>query len=425
MPSRRALILSSLGVAAVGTAALLRPRDAGAPHDAYFSRLQQGLREAGIATPLIVIDRERLQRNLARIAQRAKLPLRVVVKSLPAMALVDAAMAAWTTDRAMLFNAPQLLQVARERPQARMLLGKPLPAAAAQRVIAGLAPQGAAALQRIDWLVDTPERVQQYRQLARAAQQPLRLNIEIDVGLHRGGVESADALAAMLTIVRDEPLLRWTGFMGYDAHVTAIPDLPGARRRAADTARERYAAMWQVAAQRMPAQAQRDALTLNTGGSLSFQLHDKPGLPNEVAVGSAAVKPSEFDVDSLAGLEPAVFIATPVLKDLSDFRLPEGVSWIAALARTWDANQRRAFAIHGGHWNADIASPAGIAASGLFGASSNQQVMVASAGTGLRPDDFVFFRPQHSEAVLLQFGDIAMVEQGRVVEMAPVFPASA
>lgn len=425
MPSRRALIAAGLGVAAVGTTAALRPSDAGRAHDAYFSRLQQGLRDAGIAMPLIVVDRERLQRNLARIAQRAALPLRVVVKSLPAMALVDAAMAAWQTDRAMLFNAPQLLQLARERPRVRPLLGKPLPAAAAQRVIAGLAPQGAAALQRIEWLVDTPERMRQYRDLARAAQRPLQVNVEIDVGLHRGGIESADALAAMLAIVRNEPLLHWTGFMGYDAHVAAIPDLPGARRRAADTARERYAALWQAAVQLLPAQALRESLTLNTGGSLTFHLHDEPGLPNEVAVGSAAVKPSEFDVASLTELEPAVFIATPVLKDLSDFRLPEGVSWVAALARTWDPNQRRAFAIHGGQWHADVVSPGGIAASGLFGASSNQQVMVASAATGLRPDDFVFFRPRHSEAVLLQFGDIAMVEQGRVVEMAPVFPASA
>jgi len=425
VPSRRALIAAGLGVAAVGAIAALRPRDAGRPHDAYFRRLQQGLRDAGIASPLVVVDRERMRRNLDRIAQRARLPLRVVVKSLPSPALVDAAMAAWKTDRTMLFNAAQLVQLASQRPRTRILLGKPLPATAAQRAIADLGKLGGDALERIEWLVDTPERAQQYRQLAHAVQRPLRLNIEIDVGLHRGGVESVEALAAMLATLRGDALLRWTGFMGYDAHVAAIPELPGARRRAADTARESYAAMWQAATHGLPAQAQRDTLTLNTGGSLTFQLHTRDGLPNEVAVGSAAVKPSEFDVESLAELEPAVFIATPVLKDLSDFRLPEGVNWIAALARGWDPNQAHAFAIHGGHWNADIASPAGIAASGLFGTSSNQQVMAASGATGLRPDDFVFFRPQHSEAVLLQFGDIAMVEQGRVVEMAPVFPASA
>jgi D-serine deaminase-like pyridoxal phosphate-dependent protein len=417
------MIASGIGVAALGTVAALRPRDAGHPHDAYFSQLQQGLRDAGIATPIVVVDRDRLQRNLARIAQQSQLALRVVVKSLPSLALVDAAAAAWKTHRTMLLNSPQLVLVASQRPRVQCLVGKPLPAAAAQRAIASLADGNA--LDRIEWLVDTPERMQQYRQLARGAQRPLRVNIEIDVGLHRGGVESTETLAAMLAIVRDEPLLRWTGFMGYDAHVAAIPDLPGARHRAADTARERYAAMWTAAKSLLPAIAQRDALTLNTGGSLTFRMHARDGLPNEVAVGSAAVKPSEFDVATLAGLEPAVFIATPVLKDRTDFRLPEGVWGIAALARAWDPNQARAFAIHGGHWNADLVSPAGIAASGLFGASSNQQVMAASAATGLRPDDFVFFRPQHSEAVLLQFGDIAMAAQGRVVGMAPVFPASA
>jgi D-serine deaminase-like pyridoxal phosphate-dependent protein len=314
-----------------------------------------------------------------------------------------------------------LMQVAIERPDAKMLLGKPLPATAAQHVIA----RAATAQDRIEWLIDTPARLQQYRDLARAARLPLKLNIEIDVGLHRGGVESTDELARMLALIRDEPLLRWSGFMGYDAHVTGIPDLSDARKKAADTARDRYAAMWRVAQQVLPAQAVREALTLNTGGSPTYHLHDHRGLPNEVAVGSAALKPADFDIPSLTELEPAVFIATPVLKDLGPFRLPEGASFISSLARSWDPNQDRALAIHGGDWNAVPVSPAGVAPSRLFGASSNQQVMVASAHVRLAPDDFVFFRPRHSEAVLLHFGDIAMVEHGRVVQMAPVFPVSA
>jgi D-serine deaminase-like pyridoxal phosphate-dependent protein len=386
--------------------------------------LQATLRAAGIAAPTIVIDRERLQRNLARVAKRTRLPLRVVVKSLPCFALIDAAFAAWQTERAMLFNAPQLIQVATARPRAQILLGKPLPAAAAQQVLAALAQQGGAALDRIEWLVDTPERLAQYRSLARGIQHALKINIEIDVGLHRGGVESTEALAQMLAALREEPLLRWSGFMGYDAHVAAIPNLPGLRARAAATARARYAAMWEAACALMPAEALR-GLTLNTGGSLTFHLHERNGVPNEVAVGSAAVKPSDFDVASLGELEPAVFIATPVLKDLGDFRLPEGTTWVSALAGLVDPSHAHAFAIHGGFWHADAVSPKGMAPSGLYGRSANQQVMVASHKTGLRPDDFVFFRPQHSEAVLLQFGDIAFVEDGRVVQIAPAFAASA
>ena len=40
-------------------------------------------------------------------------------------------------------------------------------------------------------------------------------------------------------------------------------------------------------------------------------------------------------------------------------------------------------------------------------------------------DDFVFFRPHQSEAVFLQFGDIAVYEDGQIVDTWPVFPASA
>ena len=43
----------------------------------------------------------------------------------------------------------------------------------------------------------------------------------------------------------------------------------------------------------------------------------------------------------------------------------------------------------------------------------------------MRPDDFVFLRPTQSEAVLQQFGDIAVYENGRITEMWPVFPAQA
>jgi D-serine deaminase-like pyridoxal phosphate-dependent protein len=41
------------------------------------------------------------------------------------------------------------------------------------------------------------------------------------------------------------------------------------------------------------------------------------------------------------------------------------------------------------------------------------------------PDDLVSFRPTQTEAVLLQFGDIAVYEAGSIVETWPVYPASA
>ena len=63
-------------------------------------------------------------------------------------------------------------------------------------------------------------------------------------------------------------------------------------------------------------------------------------------------------VGILVGTFSSVFIATPLLKELGDFRLPEGAGFVSSLAAAWDPNQRRGFAIHGGHWAAEPAPPA-------------------------------------------------------------------
>lgn len=422
----RRRVLAMTAVVGAGVAIAARPRDRGAPHDAYFRGLATALDAAGIAQPTLVVDRARFQHNLAAIRRRVPgaVPLRVVVKSLPSLSLVDAAARAWGTERLMLFNGPQLLQAAAARPDARILLGKPLTAAAAKGVLDAM-PAGFDAPDRIEWLVDTPAKVAQYRALARARGQAMKLNVEIDVGLHRGGVEHAEDLAAMLALMREEPLLQWSGFMGYDAHVAGIPDLPGLREKARAEMHARYDAMVAEAARVTGRPLDRSRLTLNSGGSHTLHQHDGTRSPNEVSVGSASVGPSDFDSPELTELHPASFIATPVLKVMGGFRLPYGVEWIGRAAATWNPNQSLAFAVHGGNWLADPVSPAGVAPSGLFGPSSNQQVMTAPASSGIAPDGWVFWRPRQSEAVFLQFGDLAVFEGGRIDARWPVFPASA
>ena len=423
---RRHLLLGTAAVGA-GAALMLRPSDQGGPPEAYFQALARTL-AALPAMPTLVVDRERLRANLASVRRiaHARLPLRVVVKSLPALGLVDEAMAAWGTQRAMLFNAPQLALVARERPATDILLGKPLPASAARWALEQPAGAGFDATRQIQWLVDTPARLAEYKALAQARGQALRVNVEIDVGLHRGGVESEDELARMLAGLRDEPLLKFAGFMGYDAHLAAIPDLFGNRAEAQAEARRRYAAALDLARHQLgEVGGGGSGWTLNAAGSPTFHLHDDPHAPNELSVGSAAVKPADFDKPSLAALEPAAFIATPVLKTMPQFRLPVGAQAVSRLAGWWDVNQQRALAIHGGHWLADPVSPPGVSPSGLYGPSSNQQVLVASPSVPLKVGDWVFLRPRQSEAVFLQFGAIAVVDQGQVVGHWPVFPASA
>lgn len=415
-----------LGLAALAggaTALSLRPAEIGAPHSAFFARLSKALRDAGLNQPTLVIDRERLHANARRVRANLApgLALRLVNKSLPSLPLLDEVARLTATRRQMVFNQPYLRLLAEQRPDSDVLLGKPFPVAAAAQLLAQPPRSGFDVPRQVQWLVDSPERLAQYRDLARGQQVALRINLEIDVGLHRGGLPDAAALEQVIALLREEPRLHWSGLMGYDAHTEKIPDVAGSRERARahvlSTYREHLAAL------RASGQTPVDGvLTLNTGGSPTYRLHRADGPANEVAVGSALVKPTDFDTPLLADLQAAAWIATPVLK-VQGFLAPNGVEPLGQAAQLWDRNQRTAHFIHGGHWLAHPESPEGLQASGLIGPSSNQQLLLGSGRQGLRPDDLVFLRPTQSEAVLQQFGDIAVVEGDRVVAMWPVFPA--
>lgn len=66
--------------------------------------------------------------------------------------------------------------------------------------------------------------------------------------------------------------------------------------------------------------------------------------------------------------------------------------------------------------------PAGMCRTSIFGQSSNQDFIGLPTGSDARVDDLAFFRPSQSEAVLQQFGDIAVYSEGRIVDWWPVLP---
>lgn len=422
---KRRAVITAIGAGLVGAAALaVRPRDKGAPHAEYFARTSQALRAAGIATPTMVIDRDRLLANARQVMRNidGRLPLRLVAKSLPCLPLLDLLMQTMQTRRLMVFNLPYLQQLAAQRGDVDLLLGKPLPVAAAAEFYRSF--QGGQFLpeRQLQWLVDTPERLAQYRDLAKAQQLNMRVSLEIDVGLHRGGADSAQVLQQMLAILKDEPRLQWSGMMGYDAHVPKLP-LASLREKALTEAKAIYRDYVGLATQALRPAGRAEGLVFNAGGSPTYRMHDGSGAANEVALGSALVKPSDFDTDLLKDLAPAAFIATPVLKAGRHFQMPRGVEALGDVVRAWDVNQERVYFVYGGNWMADPVSPAGMAPSGLYGSSSNQQALLGSGKQQLQVDDYVFLRPRQSESVLQQFGDIIIIQDGKITERWPVMQA--
>jgi D-serine deaminase-like pyridoxal phosphate-dependent protein len=414
---RRTVMLGGGALALTGIGTMLaRPEELGGMHDAYFKGLSDALKRAGLMRPVLVIDRPRLLANIAAIRKStdtAKLPLRVVAKSLPSPRLLDTILAGMATDRLMVFSAEMLLQLLPLHPGANCLFGKPLPVSEFVRVAD---TAGAEAASRVQWLIDTPERLSQYAQAATARGFALSASFEIDVGLHRGGFADPRALAEALGQARAAGV-QVTGLMGYDPHV---PKMPSADKAWAGS-QKAYAAMIDVL---RGAGLDPAALTLNSAGSPTFRRHCAGTVANEVSVGSAFVKPGDFDYPDLADLQPAAFIATPVIKASADQALP-GIEALSGAMHWWDRGTQRGFFIHGGHWLAKPASPPGLQYSKLFGRSSNQELLTGSKRVTLKPDDHVFLRPDQSEALFLQFGAIAVYDGSGIAEMWPTLPVSA
>ncbi len=381
MSSRRLLLKGAAASAVAGVAAaILRPSANGAPHDSYFSALAGALKEAGIATPSLVLDKTRLlanQETLRRhlVQNKKAMALRLVAKSLPSLPLLDFLMQGLQTQRLMLFNLPYLQLCAAQRPHSDILLGKPLPAAACAQFYREHKNAQFDPSKQLQWLVDSPARLAQYREFAQAQNLHLRINLEIDVGLHRGGFADAATLQTGLDMLKNDSHLHYAGMMGYDAHITKIPDVFGSQAKALAYAKETYAAM---VLQAKNVFGELPDLSMNAAGSPTYRLHDGTGAANELAIGSALVKPSDFDLPLLADFQPACFIATPVLKADKPFQMPKGVEAIGDLVKLWDANSRQAYFVYGGNWLAEPVSPAGLANTSLYGTSSNQQILLGA-----------------------------------------------
>ncbi len=401
--TRRGLAVIGLaaGAGAVVARRAVAPRSGG--HDAYFAALNAAVRDLG--APVVVVDRVRLKANALSIVERvraAKLALRLVVKSLPCLPLLDALEAG--TQRYMAFNTSMVAALWARDPATDVLLGKPMPIAAVRALHASAPAWGT----RTQWLIDTKERLAEYDAFAQEKGVTLAVSLELDVGLHRGGFADVAEVARALA---GHPRLELKGLMGYDAHVGKTPG--PLRGRAWSQVQERYRTAVDAvkAAGFDPA-----ALVLNSGGSMTFTRHLEGTVANEVAVGSAFVAPSDFDQEPLL---PAAFIATPVLKRVEPPHIPglEALSGLRSLAMPETA---KGVFVYGGNWLAKPLSPPGLGYSDLYGRSSNQELLIGSHDLQVSVGDCVFYRPTQSEAVLNAFGELVVVDGDKPLQRWPV-----
>ena len=369
--------------------------------DYFFQQLNRDLKQQGYGLPRLIVDDHALEQNLQRIVtqlQSAKhVQPRIVVKSLACLALLKRISQSVKTQRFMVFHLPQLLPILESFSEADVLLGKPMPVSSVQHFYEVHHHWQDS---NIQWLVDSQQRLLQYLEVAKLLSLKLKINIEIDVGLHRGGINSLQILSDILKIIRNHPeYLQFTGLMGYDAHITKLPAIIKKSEVAYQESQAIYQQYISVIQQHFP-DLYNNQLCFNGGGSPSFNFHVKHSVCNDLSFGSMLLKPSDFDSTSLSNLKAALWIAAPVLKVLPFTQLPG----LPILNRF--PHQSKALFVYGGYWMADYIYPQGIHPHLLYGRSSNQEMVNVPKDTPIDVDDYVFLRPTQSEAIISQFSTL-------------------
>ncbi|MFW1642220.1 alanine racemase [Acinetobacter guillouiae] len=364
----------------------------------FFEQLNRDLKQSNGALPRLIVDGQALEQNLQYVAKKLQygshLQPRIVVKSLACLALLKTISLKLSTQRFMVFHMPQLLPILENFSDVDVLFGKPMPVSIVQHFYA--MNQNCRQVD-IQWLIDSKARLLQYLEVAKQFSLKLKINIEIDVGLHRGGVRSDFALIEILRLIEQNPEhLVLAGLMGYDAHVTKLPSVIKKIDVAYRESQDIYQNYKNIIQQQFPHLWRAD-LCFNGGGSPTFYLHVEQSVCNDLSFGSMLLKPSDFDSDGLSVLQAALWISTPVLKVLPFTQLP-GLAVLDKLPHS-----SKALFVYGGYWMAHYVYPRGIHPHALYGRSTNQEMVNVPKNTEIAVDDFVFLRPTQSEAIIPQF----------------------
>lgn len=369
-----------------------------------LSALSAALRNHGLDNPSVVVDLDALDRNIEAVKRHAhpKLAWRLVAKSLPSLPLLKYVQDALNAHNLMVFSEQMLCQLLGE-PCSDLLVGRPMSVSSARRILCKF-PTAAT---QVQWLMDSTERLEEYDQLSRELNVTLRVNIEIDVGLHRGGF-TEDNIPTLDTAFSKANGLRLSGLMGYEPHLSKLPAL------LAVASKKRFVKTY--GAFRDWAENKDHTLCFNTGGSSTFHKYRPGEQVNDLSFGSVLVLPSDFDKAAMLGFVPAVYVATPILKVLPKNQWP-GLEFLASLRRT-----SVDVAVQGGFFMGDPVHPEGFSYSGIFGRSTNQEIWSGKAGSKAVPGEIALVRPSQSEFVMSLFGPILAYRPGRPLREWHILP---
>ncbi|MCC9077961.1 alanine racemase [Litorilinea aerophila] len=264
-------------------------------------QVEVGLRKAELDTPVLWVDLDRLERNIAALArhfQAAGVKWRPHTKGIKVPAIAHKLLAAGAIGITC----------------AKLGEAEVMAAAGIRDILVAnqvVTPQKIARLvhlQRhadVKVAVDNAGNVAAIAAAARAAGVEVGLLVEVDTGMHRAGTQPGEPTRALARHILETPGVRFLGLMTWEGHALAVED-PAERRRCVE--RSIGLLMESVALCRehgIPVEV------VSAGGSGTYQI--TPFLPGvtEIQAGGAIFCDQSYQAWGIS-LEPALFIRTTV-----------------------------------------------------------------------------------------------------------------
>ena len=178
-----------------------------------FFAIAPGAGLPGLETPAALVDLDRLERNIARMASYARthsLALRPHIKTHKATTIAASQLAHGATGLtcATPAEAGVMSAVCDD-----ILLAYPAVGPKLARLMA--LPRALS----LTVALDSAKAVDDLARAARAADRPVRVFVELDVGMHRVGVSAWDEAIALARRVRDSAPLEYAGIAFYPGHI--------------------------------------------------------------------------------------------------------------------------------------------------------------------------------------------------------------
>jgi len=398
-----------------------------APADGPRERLARRLDRAVAAladpaTPMVVVDLDAFDANLADLTRRAAgTPVRLASKSVRIPALIRRALADDGVEGVLAYNLREALWLVREGFTDDAVVAYPSVDRVALRDLCA----DDEARTKVTLMVDSAAHldvIDSARAAAGTPTVPVRIAIDVDAGLRWGSThvgpkrsplfDASDVVDLARDILARGLVL--DGVMTYEGQVAGVQDdVPGQRAKSLVVRKLKGASINQLVTRRAAiANALAEVAPLrfwNAGGSGSVESTVADPVVTEVAAGSGLLVPTLFDHYQSFRPRPAAYFGVPVVR-----RPGPGIATVAG----------GGFVASGAAGKDRLPSPwapSGLQVTGLEGVGEVQTPLTGPGAEALRVGDWVWFRHAKSGELAEHTNTVHLLRGDEIVDSVPSY----